>query len=192
MKIVPKDIFISVSLVICIVFAIVIYIKLESSSACEEIVINKSCDNGIKVTVEIAGAVEKPGVYELKNGSTVEDLLKISGNISKEANKQFLSESVNRARKLQDGEKIYIPNLIEREEENLKTILKEKANYKINSSLININTATEEGLTSLDGIGSTYAKRIVEGRPYKRKEDIKQIKGIGDSTYNKIKDKITL
>ena len=61
---------------------------------------------------------------------------------------------------------------------------------------ININTADINKLTELDGIGESKAKTIIEYRTtnglFKNIEDIKNISGIGESLYNKIKDKITV
>ncbi len=61
---------------------------------------------------------------------------------------------------------------------------------------VNINTASKEGLTNLNGIGPVTAERIIEYRekngPFKKKEEIKTIKGIGEKTYQKIKDFIVL
>ncbi len=57
---------------------------------------------------------------------------------------------------------------------------------------ININKATAKELESLPGIGPALSKRIIEGRPYKTIEDIKKVKGIGEKTFEKIKDKITV
>lgn len=61
---------------------------------------------------------------------------------------------------------------------------------------ININKATVEQLTELQGIGESYAKKIVEYRekngPFKKIEDIKEVQGIGDKLFEKIKDQITI
>ena len=61
---------------------------------------------------------------------------------------------------------------------------------------VNINTASKEELTNLNGIGPVTAERIIEYRekiaPFKKKEDIKKIKGIGEKTYEKIKDFIVV
>lgn len=61
---------------------------------------------------------------------------------------------------------------------------------------ININSADVEELTDLPGIGPTYAKRIVEYRkefgPFKKIEDLLNVRGIGDRTFDKIRDRITI
>ncbi len=57
---------------------------------------------------------------------------------------------------------------------------------------ININKATAKELESLPGIGPALSKRIIEGRPYEKIEDIQKVKGIGPKTFEKIKDKITV
>ena len=61
---------------------------------------------------------------------------------------------------------------------------------------VNLNTATEEELVTLPGIGPSYAKRIVEYRekngPFKRVEDLLNVQGIGEKTLEKIRDKVTV
>ncbi|MCI0568296.1 MAG: helix-hairpin-helix domain-containing protein [Acidobacteria bacterium] len=61
---------------------------------------------------------------------------------------------------------------------------------------VNLNTATAEDLTSLPGIGPSYAKRIVDYRekngPFKRVEDLLNVQGIGEKTLEKIRDRVTL
>ena len=61
---------------------------------------------------------------------------------------------------------------------------------------VNINTATKEVLMSLDGIGAAYADRIIEYReqngPFQSPDDLLKVKGIGEKTYDRIKDRIVV
>ena len=142
--------------------------------------VEKTVDN---LVVYIAGEVNNPGVYELKEGDRVNDLIKASGGITDQAN----LDSINLARKVTDGEKIYIPK--EGEE-----VQEEKISVNNMSGKIDINTANITELQMLDGIGSATAKKIVEYREkngrFSSIEDIKKVGGIGESKYNSIKEKI--
>lgn len=113
------------------------------------------------------------------------------------------------AYKLEDGMKIHIPTKQEKKIENETAINKseyitnssgisidgEKSEEKQNSK-ININTATQTQLESLPGIGSSTAQKILAYRKEKGKfskiEDIKQVNGIGDAKFEKIRQYITV
>ena len=61
------------------------------------------------VWVDVAGAVEKPGVYELSKGSRVKDALVVAGGLSESAEREYLEKIINMAAEVEDGQKIYIP-----------------------------------------------------------------------------------
>lgn len=141
-----------------------------------------------KVYVDIAGEVINPGVYVLEEGSRVNDLLILAGGVTNEAN----LDNVNLAYTLTDGVKITIPN----KKDNEKNIVQSSLFKTLKSEIININQATIDELTTLSGIGESIAEDIINYRKqngnFKKKEDIKNVSGIGESKYSKIKDKITV
>lgn len=140
------------------------------------------------VVVDIAGEVIKPGVYRLPKGSRVSDLLAVSGGLSAGADREWVEKNMNRAKILNDGEKIYIPKKSESlKVESLKVL-------GATSGIININTAGIEELDRLSGVGPAIAQRIID---YREKNDgfrdineIKLVSGIGDNLFEKIKDQI--
>lgn len=142
---------------------------------------NDNDTNGT-IYVDIDGAVNKPGVYELHDGGRVNDAINMAGGLLDNA----YTKNLNKAKKLIDGEKIYIIS----EEEALK---EEELNKS--SKLINLNTASINDLMSLPGIGEVYAQRIIDYRAEKKFEqidEIKNISGIGEKTFDKIKELITV
>lgn len=153
------------------------------------------------ISVEVNGAVNKPGLYTLNSQSRVEDALQKAGGINAQADEKFVAEVLNRARFLEDGEKIFIPF---KEKTKVKAAAESNSEDKTKNSqldtakpaTININKASQKELESLPGIGPVYAQRIIEYRqnngPFQSKEQIKEIKGIGEKTFLKIKDLISI
>lgn len=145
------------------------------------------------IIVDIDGAVKNPGVYELVEGDRLDVAIKKAGGLSDTA----YTKNINKARLLVDGEKIYIQ---EESEINSDVVITDYSIYNIEgvcalNNKININTASKELLMSLDGIGDVYSQRIIEYRDkikFSTIEDVKKIKGIGEKTFEKIKDKITV
>lgn len=145
----------------------------------KEAEIAKQEENKSDIIVDIDGAVNKPGVYELNNGDRVIDAINMAGGFTEGA----YTKDLNKARILVDGEKIYILSQ------------DEFAIESEDSNLININAASINDLMSLPGIGEVYAERIIDYRKNKHYgsiEEIKNIEGIGDKTFEKIKDLITV
>lgn len=144
------------------------------------------------VCVHVCGAVNDSGVYYLEAGSRVHEAVEMAGGLSSDAAEEY----VNLAQVITDGEQIYIPTLEEAQEQGLKIGSSSSASDEDESGLININTATSEELQSLSGIGQTKAEAIIAYREsngdFSSIEDITNVSGIGESTYEKIKDQITV
>lgn len=146
-----------------------------------------------EIVVEISGSVEKPGVYKMKVGDRVDDLLIISGGLSVNADRDWVVKKINRASKLIDGQKIYIYQLGEvsaKETEGVK--VDQGVLGDSNGNLVNINTASQKELDSLSGIGPVYAQNIIEHRPYSTLEELVSKGAIGKSVFEKIKNSISL
>ncbi|MFC1656563.1 helix-hairpin-helix domain-containing protein [Patescibacteria group bacterium] len=152
-----------------------------------------------KIHVDIEGAIKNPGVYELAEGSILEDLIQIAGGFSKTIDSNLVSQTVNRAQKLKDGDKFYIPMLgDEISAQAARGGVTLNDNYGsvqgAETGKININIASQTELESLPGIGEVKASSIISYREshggFKSIEEIKNVKGIGDATFDNIKDLI--
>lgn len=159
------------------------------------------------ICVYICGAVVNEGVYEVPAGSRVSDVLDKAGGYSEEA----LHGYVNLARTLEDGERVYIPD--KQELESLGILEGDGSSSGSgdssgsggasgasadgsNETLVNINTADSETLQTLPGIGEKKAADIIAYREehgaFSSTEDLKNISGIGDSTFEKLSPHITV
>jgi len=135
------------------------------------------------IVVDIEGAVEKPGVYELPNRSRLLTALKKAGGLSVGADRYLIAKNFNLAKKLSDEEKIYLPFLEERDQNILGVY---------HSTLTNINTASISQLELLPGIGPARAQKIIDNRPYQQLEELITKKILGEGTYAKLVKLISL
>jgi len=150
-------------------------------------IIDDSDLNVTEILVEIVGEVASPGVYSLKAGSRVEDILILSGGLTSEADLDYVEKKVNRASRLSDGQKIYIPSVGESStsSDGGTGVLGGE------SGLVNINSASQKELESLWGIGPVYAQNIIEQRPYSSVEELLSKKILKENVYERIKEQIT-
>lgn len=124
------------------------------------------------IHVEIKGAVKNPGVYTLKWKDTVESLIKASGGLLENAE----DSTISYVQVLQDKDVV---------------VIREKSK----TTLVSINSASQEELETLPGIGPAIAKRIIEYRKnqsFQTLEQVKEVKGIGEALFEKIKEQICL
>jgi len=153
----------------------------------------------IMILIDVAGAVNNPSVVELPEGSRIYQAIEKAGGLKESADLR----STNQAEILTDGQKIYIPT----KEELEGTDSTKKSGGTISftlpydtssgsSGLININTADSAKLQELTGVGPSTAEKIIsyrnENGKFNRIEDIKNVSGIGEKTFEKLKDKITV
>ena len=153
-----------------------------------------------EIIVHIAGAVENDGIQKLPENSRVSDAIDAAGGLTSDAN----TKNVNLAQKIFDGQKIYIPNITEDEDEielfeknNSENDTIETTNiFSSKNGLVNINTATQTELETLPGIGPSTASKIINYRntngKFRTIEDIQNVSGVGVSKYAQIEDKITV
>lgn len=154
-----------------------------------------ACEKAESVFVYVCGAVNVPGVYELDSGSRVYEAVALAGGMREDAAEEY----VNHAKLLSDEEQVYIPTKEEAEQENTKGFPGDAALAETdgtNNKKVDINTATEEELTTLSGIGDTRAKSIIEYREinggFRTIEDLMNVEGIKEGVFEKIKDRITV
>jgi competence protein ComEA len=145
--------------------------------------------------VHVAGAVVRPGVYELDKDSRVEDAVAAAGGFVIEADKNAL----NLAAHLEDGERLEIPyvaGFIPDEASGFVVVTEGTPSPLAGQDLLDINTATLEELDKLPGIGPTIAQRIIDYRtvngPFDSINEIVNVAGVGSATFAEIQDLITV
>ncbi|MBS3909813.1 MAG: helix-hairpin-helix domain-containing protein [Actinobacteria bacterium] len=155
-----------------------------------------SAKEPVQLHIHVAGAVAKPGVYVLKDGSRIVDAIGVAGGGAPDADE----DALNLAAELIDGQRVYVPKKGE--------VPRPVAGVSAGSDSgvigdptsaggkVNINLATAEQLDSLPGVGEVTAKKIIDHRtkngPFRRVEDIMQIDGIGQKKFDALKDEISV
>ncbi|RMC48727.1 helix-hairpin-helix domain-containing protein [Lactobacillus sp. ESL0228] len=154
-----------------------------------------------EVTCDISGAIRHQGVYTLKKGARLEDLIEVAGGTTKRAQ----LNNVNRALILKDQDKIHIPYTGEKikqgeivtsvgGQDGAQTTESVDTDSGGKNSKVNINTAGAQDLQKLNGIGEKKAAQIIAYRQkngqFKRIEDLKKVSGIGDKTFAALKNQL--
>jgi competence protein ComEA len=142
------------------------------------------------VRVYVSGAVATPGVYTLPPRSLVDDALKAAGGATAEAD----LDHINLALEVRDQQQIHVPRKGEPAQPGAPASGSAAATPA--AKRVNINTATLAELDTLPKIGLVTAQRIIDYRtkngPFKEIQDLKNISGIGDATFEALKDLITV
>lgn len=142
--------------------------------------------------VDVAGAVNAPGVYTVPHGSLVADAIAAAGGPTADAD----LDRINKATALYDGAQVYVPRVAQPIPTGITLPTPTAATRAMQLAApgkpVNLNTATLEELDALPGIGPSTAQRIIEGRPYATVEDLLRVKGIGQATFDKLRDLVTV
>ncbi|HEL2700769.1 TPA: helix-hairpin-helix domain-containing protein [Streptococcus suis] len=146
-----------------------------------------------QLVVDVKGAVEKPGLYTLEVGSRVNDAVEAAGGLTSQAD----PKSINLAQKLSDEAVVYVAS----KDENISVVASTTTSSAMsqeekNTSLVNLNTATEADLQTISGIGAKRATDIIAYREanggFKSVDDLNNVSGIGDKTMESIRPYVTV
>lgn len=167
--------------------------------------------------VDVKGEVKKPGTYKIEEGKRVIDVITLAGGLTKSADTSannlsmkvkdemviiiYSDSEIKDFETVKEKETLVISNC-NKENNNIvndscisDNLTSEDSSKSNNSSLVSINTASKEELMTISGIGESKAIAIIEYREknglFNDISDIKNVSGIGDSLYEKIKDYIT-
>lgn len=215
-----------ITTIVLILLALTIFSFAESEAEYEEPVVEKvekpkkekEKPKETTIKVDIKGEINASGVYELKSGERVSDLIEKAGGLTKNADTSLLNlskilkdemvviiYSKAEVKKLKEGKEkeCECPKendaCITNEADEILITKKQQTGKETKGQTagkISINTATIEELQTLTGIGEAKAKAIInyrlENGNFKTIEDLKNVNGIGDAVYEKIKDNITI
>lgn len=134
--------------------------------------------------VDVSGAVSQPGIYQVTNSDRVAAAISAAGGLVESADSQYVAESLNLAKTVSDGEKIYIPF---KEEDSITVDEKVDGNLSTTiDSLISVNDATASQLDELPKVGSVTAQKIIDGRPYASINELNENKIVSASVWSEI------
>lgn len=145
-----------------------------------------------RVVVYVSGCVMSPGVYDFPDGTRVATCIDAAGGFAEDANR----DALNLARVVQDGEQLLVPSVGSSGTATADAAASSSASSSSGaaSGLVNINTASQAELESLSGVGASTAKKIIANReedgPFKTKEELKRVPGIGEKKYASLADSI--
>ena len=162
--------------------------KVFSEDSKENKYLQTSSNNTI--VVEIKGEVMKPDVYTLSEGSIVKDLIEMAGGLTNEAD----ISNINRAKEINNHDLIIIRNI---NDVNMETeIENNEVSEESNDGKISINNSDISKLKEIPGVGEVKANSIIlyreKNNGFKSIEELKNVDGIGEKTFEKIKDSIKL
>lgn len=189
--------------IVLIVALIIIFVKVMNtdffSTSDDGITVQKAYDSSAKdslndesdeddafIYTHITGEIKKPGVYKMKAGTRMDDLVKEAGGLTDDAD----IDQINLSEKLVDEERIIVPSKSGSSEEGITS-----AAIDAKTKKININKASLSELMTLPGVGEKTAQKFIdyrEQKKFKKIEDVMNIEGIGENKFKNIKDYISV
>lgn len=140
------------------------------------------------IYVDVAGAVIKPGVYQLPQDSRLEQAIIAAGGFAVETvDADYIAKELNLASKLRDGQKVYIAH---KGEDRSKIPLMVSGSVQ-EPGKINLNSASLSELNTLSGVGDVTARKIMDNRPYESIDQLLTKKVVSQSVYAKIVQSVT-
>lgn len=186
-----------------IVILIIVFINIMNkdffNQSDGEVKVDRAFDTGSKdslseayteegyIYTHITGEIKKPGVYKMKAGTRMDDLVKEAGGLTEDAD----IDLINLSEKLVDEERIIVPA----KGASNNTDETSHAASSVQTKKININTADIYELTSIPSVGEKTAQKIIdyrEKKKFKKIEDIMNIEGIGENKFKNMKDYISV
>lgn len=158
----------------------------------EAVAAEEEIESSPLMIIDVKGAVTSPGIYEMKEGDRIHDLINQAGGFTKEANEA----EINLAQRLQDEMVIIVPKEGEILEEisSVSTAISSNTMAESAGDKIKLNDATQTELETLNGIGPSKAQAIIDYREengaFQSVEDVLQVNGIGEKTLENFKDDI--
>lgn len=180
----------------------------EGTEQIDDLAGREPLEEDLSLIVDVEGAVRNPGVVHLSEGSRVYQAIEKAGGVLENADTKY----INQAELVTDGIIIYVPYLEGRngmvnpeESETISAGAVSGASFQQNfgsgngtetTRPVNINTADRETLMTLPGIGESYAAAIIDYREqngfFQSVEELKQIEGIGERKFEKLKDRVSV
>lgn len=193
--------------VFCICISVILLVRSAQTQAPIVFTLGTATESGElrsrTIVVDVAGAVIRPGVYSLGEGARIDDAIRAAGGLSDTVSTKLLELSVNRAARVSDGSKVYIPEKPDEEDgatgQSIKTSTSHNQNVQriddtshILEATISINNATQQELETLSGVGPATASKIIAGRPYTSFDQLVTRKVIGQKLLDKIQAQLSL
>lgn len=189
----------------CIALSLLLIIKSSQEVTPVEFTLGESTVSGSlerrTIKIDIAGGVKNPGVYDLPEESRIEDAITVAGGLSEEVSLLLLEKTVNRAIRISDGAKVYIPvkedektshNLFSGGEVSTDETSHNSFEPKTGEFSISVNNASQTSLESLPGVGPATARKIISNRPYTSLEELVTRRVVGEKMFEKIASQLSL